>query len=193
MSTGRNLSAHGRGRGGTALTLALASALSLSSCIPATQSDDQAAREAELTIRSLMAAWESGDPEVIADLFRTDAVYDDFPNQHTYQGVQEIVGYVMALHDWADDVYFSVGDVHVTEAGAVAEWVFSAVQARPMGADVTVATGLEVVSNGVTIIELRDGRIVRAADYMDTQPIMLQLGGRLEMPGGSVIEMDVGR
>jgi len=28
---------------------------------------------------------------------------------------------------------------------------------------------------------------------MDMRPIMLQLGGRLEMPDGSVIEMDVGR
>ena len=78
----------------------------------------------------------------------------------------------------------------MTSDGAVAEWIFSAIQARPIGADVTVATGLEVVSNGVTVIQLDGDRIRRAADYMDTRPIMLQLGGRLEMPGGSVIEMD---
>ena len=34
----------------------------------------------------------------------------------------------------------------------------------------------------------RNARIIRAADYMDTAPMMLQMGGRLEMPGGSVIE-----
>ena len=44
--------------------------------------------------------------------------------------------------------------------------------------------------NGVTIIEMEGGRIIRAADYVDTLPMMLQLGGRVEMPGGGVIELD---
>ncbi len=181
------------GRGGRSLLLPLAACLTLAGCVAAGPSSEQRAREAELVIRSLMAAWESGDADLVADLFRPDAVYDDFPNQHTYQGTQEIVGYVMALHEWADDVYFNVGQVHVTQNGAVAEWVFSAVQARPIGTDVPVATGLEVVTNGVTVVELDGDRIVRAADYMDTRPVMLQLGGRLEMPGGSVIELPGGR
>ena len=172
------------------MSTVLVLALWCGACLPG--AGDQASRQAELTVRSLMAAWESGDADLVADLFRPDATYDDFPNQHTYQGTQEIVGYVLALHDWADDVYFNVGSVHVTETGAVAEWVFSAVQARPMGTDVTVATGREVVANGVTIIETDGERIVRAADYMDTGPVMLQLGGRLEMPGGTVIELPTG-
>jgi uncharacterized protein (TIGR02246 family) len=170
--------------------LTLLAVMTASACVPLGPSEDEAAREAELMVRSLIAGWESGDPAIIEELFRPDAVYDDFPNQHTYQGVQEIAGYVTALHDWADDVYFNVGDVHVTREGAVVEWVFSAVQARPIGSDVTVATGREVTVNGVTIIQIEDGLIVRAADYMDTQPLMLQLGGRLEMPGGSVIQLD---
>jgi steroid delta-isomerase-like uncharacterized protein len=162
-------------------------------CVPGARDDVPAAREAELTIRSLMAAWESGDAALVEDLFRPEATYDDFPNQHTYQGVEEIVGYVLAVHDWADDVYWNVGTVHVTESGAVAEWVFSAVQARPIGTRVPVATGREVVMNGITVIEVENGRIMRAADYMDTAPMMLQLGGRIELPGGSVIELDDGR
>lgn len=152
-----------------------------------------AAREAELAIRSLMAGWESGDIDLIEDLFLPQATYDDFPNQVTYQGLQEIVGYIVAVHDWGDDVYMNIGRVHASESGAVAEWVFSAVQNRPMGDFVSVATGREVVLNGVTIIEMRDGRILRAADYTDTAPMMLQLGGRIELPGGTVLELDDGR
>jgi uncharacterized protein (TIGR02246 family) len=159
-------------------------------CLPITPGDDQEALRAELAIRTLMAAWESADAAAIEELFWPDAIYDDYPNQHTHQGAQEIVEYVMALHACADDVYFNVGDVHVTRTGAVAEWIFSAVQARPMGADLTLATGLEVISNGVTIVELDRGRIRRAADYMDTRPIMLQLGGKIEMPGGGTVEGD---
>ncbi|MEM7417243.1 MAG: nuclear transport factor 2 family protein [Gemmatimonadota bacterium] len=167
--------------------------LALGACAQVGPSDDETAREAELTIRSLMAAWERGDQELLEELFWPEATYDDFPNQHTYQGVQEIIGYVDALHAWADDVLWNVGRVHVTESGAVAEWVFSAVQARPIGNQVSIGTGAEVVTNGVTIIELEGSRIIRAADYTDTAPMLLQLGSRIELPGGTVLELDDGR
>ncbi len=139
-------------------------------------------------MRSLMAAWERGDQELIEELFWPEATYDDFANQHTYQGTSEIVGYLLAVHEWADNVSWDVGRVHSTDGGAVGEWVFSGIQARPIGSDVPIASGAEVLNNGVTIIEIEGDRIIRAADYMDTAPMMLQMGGRLEMPGGSTIE-----
>ena len=171
----------------------LVTVAALAACAQLEPTPDQAAREAELTIRSLMTAWERGDVEMLQELFWPDAVYDDFPNQHTYQGLDEIVGYVGALHAWADDVLWNVGRVHITESGAVAEWIFSAVQARPMGTQLSVGTGAEVVTNGVTVIEIEGGRITRAADYMDTAPMLLQLGGRVEMPDGTTLEIDGGR
>lgn len=165
----------------------------LSSCIATGASDTEAANEAEVAIRSLMAAWERGDEALLQELFWPQATYDDFPNQHVHEGIQEIIDYVNAMHAWADDVYMSVGAVHVTANGAVAEWVFSGVQNRPLGNQVTVGTGREVVTNGVTIIELERGRIMRAADYFDTAPMLLQLGGRIELPGGTVLELNDGR
>ena len=167
--------------------------IALSGCQEASPDVSVAAREAELAIRSLMSAWESADTDLIVDLFWPQATYDDFPNQITYQGLEEIVGYITAVHNWGDDVYMSVGRVHVGETGAVAEWVFSAVQNRPMGEQVPIATGREVVLNGVTIIEMQDGRIIRAADYTDTAPMALQLGGRIEWPGETVLTLDDGR
>ena len=159
-------------------------------CIQTSASDTEALREAELTMRSLMSAFETADAALVEDLFWPQATYDDFPNQHSYQGIEEIVGYVTAVHEWADDVYMNVGDIHVSPGGAVAEWVFSGVQNRPLGDRVPVGTGREVVLNGVTIIEIQDGRILRAADYTDTGALMLQLGGRIELPGGAVIELE---
>ncbi len=173
--------------------LALAAcALFVAGCRPQTP---QAAgvRASELAIRTLMAAWESADTALILELFSPDATYDDFASQVTAEGPVEIVGYVTAVHAWGDDVYKSIGRVHASETGAVAEWVFSAVQNRPMGDQIPIVTGLEVVLNGVTIIEMRNGLIVRAADYFDTAPMVLQLGGRIELPGGRFIdEGDVG-
>lgn len=150
--------------------------------------EDERARTAEVTARSLMAAFETADTALVRDLFWPQATYDDFPDQHTYRGVEEIVEYVTGVHRWADDVLFNVGEVHVTADGAVVEWLFSAVQARPMGA-LSVGTGNEVVLNGVTVIELDGERIIRAADYTDSGAMWLQLGGRVELPDGTTLEL----
>lgn len=152
--------------------------------------DGAAERKSELVIRTLMAAMENADTAVVLDLFWPQATYDDYQNQTSHQGLEEILAYVTSVHEWGDDVYLNVGRVHASETTAVAEWVFSAFQNRPLGALVPEPTGREVVLNGVTIIELEGGRIVRAADYTDAAALMLQLGGRIELPGGQVVELD---
>jgi steroid delta-isomerase-like uncharacterized protein len=147
--------------------------------------------ENEITARTLMSVWETGEIDELARLFYGDAVYDDFPNQAQYRGLEEIAGYVTHLHDWADAVSVSVSEVHVSETGAVVEWVFSAVQDKPIGNQVPVATGREVLLNGVTILEIDGGRIRRAADYIDVLPMVLQLGAEVHMPGGSIVRLDL--
>lgn len=155
--------------------------------------ESPAAGQGEVAVRSLAAAIEAADTALIVDLFWPHASYDDFAAQHSYEGIDEIVGYLTEPHVWGDDVYKNVGRVHVTERGAVAEWVFSAVQNRPLGDLAPQGTGREVVLSGVTILEMENGRIIRAADYVDTQPLLLQLGARIELPGGRVIEQPAPR
>ena len=154
---------------------------------------EQAVSQNELIARSLVDAIQAADTATIVELFWPEATYDDYASQLQHRGTDEILGYLTSLHDWADDVYLNVGAVHVSATGAVAEWIFAGVQARPMGELVPVATGLEVTANGVTILEIDGGRIRRGADYMDTSSMLLQLGGRMELPGGSVLELDVPR
>ncbi|HET9950104.1 MAG TPA: nuclear transport factor 2 family protein [Longimicrobiales bacterium] len=143
----------------------------------------------ELLARSLLDALARADTAAIEELFWPDAVYDDYQAQLRYLGIQEIVGYVTSVHVWGDNVYVDVAAVHAGPESATAEWLLAAVQARPMGDLVPVVTNREVVLNGVTVIEVEGGRIRRAADYVDTAPIALQLGGRIEMPGGGVREL----
>jgi steroid delta-isomerase-like uncharacterized protein len=157
------------------------------SCSP---TEEQAVSQNEYLVRSLFDALQSADSATIVELFWPDATYDDFASQLQYRGTEEILGYVTSLHSWADDVYMNVGEVHVSERGAVAEWLFAGVQARPMGELVPVVTNREVVVNGVTIIEVDGGRIRRAADYTDTTPLLLQLGGRMTLPGGGAMELE---
>jgi ketosteroid isomerase-like protein len=157
------------------------------------QTQDQALQQNELLVLSLVDALQRADTAAIIEMFWPEATYDDYASQLQHRGIEEILGYVTSVHAWADDVYMNVGEVHASASGAVAEWLFAAVQARPMGDLVPEATGLEVQTNGVTIIEVDGGRIRRAADYMDTAPMFLQLGGRIELPGGGVMELDAPR
>ena len=147
--------------------------------------------ENEIVARTLMSIWETGEAQDLAGLFYGDAVYDDFPNQTQYRGLEEIAGYVAHVHDWADGVSMGVSEVHVSETGAVVEWVFSGVQDKPIGSRVPVATGREVLLNGVTILEIDAGRIRRAADYIDVLPLVLQLGAEVRLPGGSIMKLDL--
>ena len=144
----------------------------------------------QLVMELLATAIQEADTAVIVDLFRPEATYDDFAGQHTYEGVQEIVGYLTGSHQWGDDISMRLGQVHTGPGVIVGEWLFSAVQSRPIGDRVPVGTGREVVLNGVTILELAGQRIIRAADYTDNAPLALQLGGRIEFPGGGVLELD---
>ena len=148
--------------------------------------DQSGSSEGEFTIQLLATAIATADTAVFLDLFWPEATYDDFAGQQTHQGIQEIVAYLTAAHGWGDDVYMNLGRVHATASGAVGEWVFSAIQTRPIGDRVPISTGREVVFNGVTIIEMEGGRIMRGADYVDGVPLITQLGGRIEFPGGGI-------
>ena len=172
------------------IVVLLAGALLAGSCTGGTA--DPATARNELLVLTLLDAQQSADTATITELFWSDAVYDDYASQLQYRGTQEIVGYVTSVHGWADDVYINAGEVHASPAGAVAEWLFAGVQARPIDGYLPEVTNREVVLNGVTIIEVEGGRIRRAADYSDTAPLALQLGGRIELPGGHVLELDEG-
>lgn len=165
--------------------------ITLSGCVPAAEGPSQLTIESEITARTLMSLLGSADSETVADLFYPDAVYDDFPNQTQYRGIEEIAGYVNHVHDWASGVDIGVLAVHASETSATVEWVFSGIQDQPIGSRVPVATGREVVLNGVTILEMDNGRIRRAADYLDGLSLVLQLGSEVRLPGGSIMKLDL--
>jgi ketosteroid isomerase-like protein len=173
-----------------ALPAALALALAGAACAPGGAGPSQAEAENEFAVRTLVGMVASADATEVAGLFHPDAVYDDYANQHQYRGMQEIAGYISGGTRWATAVTMDVMAVHVFPTGAVAEWVFTGIQDRPIGSFLPMVTGREVVLNGVTIIQMEDGRIRRAADYMDGLPLVLQLGGEVRMPGGGVLRQE---
>ena len=169
----------------------LALVLLTAACAQRTSEPSPIVKENELTANLLMNAFETGDVSQLGSLFFPSAYYDDYSSARQYRGLEEISGYVRSLQDWANSIIMSVDKVHAWEGGAVVEWTLSAVQDKPIPGRVTEATGHEIVVNGVTILEISNHRITRAADYMDNLNMMLQLGGELHMPGGLVIKNEV--
>lgn len=146
-------------------------------------------KENESLARILMKDFESGDVSNLGGMFYPTAVYDDYSSQNEYQGLREISGYVQSLQTWANSISVDVTAVHPSETGATVEWTLNAVQERPIPGRINVATGNQVQVNGVTVIEVSNHLITRAADYVDDLGMMLQLGGTLTMPGGTVLKL----
>jgi steroid delta-isomerase-like uncharacterized protein len=163
--------------------LSVVATLAMVACT--TSQSSAAQKQNEVIARQIMAIWQTGDTSAVFDLFRPDAVYDDFPQQQQYQGIEEIIGHLTSLQSWATNISMDVGEVHAGPTSAVAEWTLSLVQDRPMGNLVPMATNKSVVISGVTVFEIQRGEVTRAADYWDASQLAIQLGGKVVFPGGA--------
>lgn len=180
----------GRGRSraghGALLVLCLTSAAG-ASCGPG---DDPAATLAETRIVELLEMRRTGNVARAAEVFDPVAVYEDYPNQVEYRGLPEIAEYLVGTHQWAGGVFLDVTRVHAAEDWAVAEWVLAGEQNAPFPGVADSATYRSFRLEGVTVVELERGMVVRAADYADMMPLVLGLGGSVTLPSGEVIRGD---
>ena len=123
----------------------------------------------------------SQDYDGLPELFSDDAVYTAPAGRHEGRD---------GIRSWFDGWAESFSDVRfvsslVVEQGdaVVAEWVWRARHTGPLtmpGGSSVPATGNVMEFPGVTILRVRDGRIVAARDYQDQLGSMIQLG---LMPG----------
>lgn len=160
-------------------------ALAVVGCAP---SPDQPDARGRYLIESLIFARQTADTALLEEIFLPDATYDDYPSQVEYRGIEEIVGFLTSVHDWGDDVYLTLGNVRTGPEVVVGEWFLAAVQTRPVPDLVTTSSNRDVTINGITLVETDGGRISRAADYWDRSTFLLDIGGRIELPDGTVIE-----
>jgi ketosteroid isomerase-like protein len=109
------------------------------------------------------AAWERGDPDALADLFTEDGVLEDPLKPGTIVGREPIREQsrpaVAALRDCRITVK------HLLERGAIGlcEGYFAASLAE---------SGGRLDFPFSALVEMRDGRIRRLAEYFDTRPLI---------------------
>lgn len=146
------------------------------------------AEAAERLGRELMAIWQSGETAALAGIVAPEAVYEENVRGQRFVGVDGFAGYVGHVHRWASEVEMRIDRVTVGNGHAHFEWRFRAVQSGPLGDLVPDPTRRRVEVRGATLVETRDGRIVRAADHLDGLGFVLSLGARIALPGGRVLE-----
>lgn len=114
-------------------------------------------------VRALLRGWETGDPDMVANLFAEDGVFDDPLQPRRRVGPRDIreacAGGMSKLSSCRIPV------LHLVERGdvALAEGVFEAVLA---------AGGARFEFPFALVLELRDGKVARVAEYFDTRTLV---------------------
>ncbi len=144
---------------------------------------------AETQGRALLKIWENGKVEDLELIMSANSVYEAAQQNHSYEGLDEVKTYVGHVALFAKDLKIEVVSVNSANSIATFEWIMTGIQDRPIPGRVTVPTNKEFMVKGVTLVEVEGGLITKATDYMDVLGFVIQLGGKVEFPGGVVLEM----
>jgi steroid delta-isomerase-like uncharacterized protein len=158
----------------------------ISSC--STNSNEQKYQDSKILIEKLTKFWDSGDLEMIDELFVDECVYEDVPDQTSYQGKDEVKGFLGELFEWSSDLKISYTNKYYGDDWAIVEWIWSGTQTGDIRGLIK-STGKEYSIRGTTIIELKRGKIKRLSDYYNSGRFLYQLGVKFVFPSGEILEM----
>jgi steroid delta-isomerase-like uncharacterized protein len=133
--------------------------------------DAQAASPAQNSVaQKWIDGWNSSDPQKLVDAFTPDGFYQDVPSDSHYKGSAELRELHKFFHDAVGGLYVKLVAAHVSGGHGTIEWIFG-------GTDVGLfKTGKPFSIPGVSVIEVRNGRISRNLDYYDMASIMKPVG-----------------
>lgn len=114
--------------------------------------------------------WNAADPGLLVETFTPDAIYEDVAFGIKKKGSAELREQHKSDHDDVGGFYVKLVASHVADGHGTIEWVYG-------GKDVGLfKTGKPFEVRGVSVVEVRGGRISRNLDYYDAATIMKQVG-----------------
>jgi steroid delta-isomerase-like uncharacterized protein len=117
-----------------------------------------------------IAGWNSHDPDKMLPLFTDDVLYEDVAFSEVSHGRAEVRKFVVAEIEGVPDLELKLLRSDIHDGHGTIEWTFS-------GTDKDVfKTGKKFSVRGVSVIDLRDGKIFRNVDFYDAATIMRQVG-----------------
>jgi steroid delta-isomerase-like uncharacterized protein len=154
-------------------TLLLCGALPLAAACNPT-AEDRSLRELESLIDRLNAAWNAKDAEAIESLFAADAVHEDVTSGSVRRGVSAVRALFTETWRAIPDVRTQVVRVIGQEDWAAWEWTMTATHTGDFPN--LPATGRRFTLVGVSIMQVKDGKILSQRDYYDQASFLRQVG-----------------
>jgi steroid delta-isomerase-like uncharacterized protein len=133
------------------------------------------ASDVERMIKDLYVDWNSHDPEKAVSFYTDDCVLENLATGEVCHGKNEVKAIVKRMSTDYPDFRFESKSCFASGNWAASEWVMtgththSSVPAMP-------ATGKRFSVRGVSILELRKGKISRETEYWNLADLMQQLG-----------------
>jgi steroid delta-isomerase-like uncharacterized protein len=121
-------------------------------------------------IEQALAAWSSHDPERVVSFYTDDVVYEDVPLGLTKSGKEELRQFAISTFRLSPDITFEVNSTRVSNGHGVAEVTMHGTDKE------FLKTGKTFSVRGVSVFEIRGGKISRDRDYYDVATIMRQVG-----------------
>jgi steroid delta-isomerase-like uncharacterized protein len=117
-----------------------------------------------------IAAWNSHNPDKMLPLFTNDIVYEDVAFGEVSHGSAELRKFAASEFEGVPDLELKLVRADIHSGHGTIEWMFS-------GTDKDVfKTGKKFSVRGVSVIDMRDGKISRNLDFYDVATIMRQVG-----------------
>jgi steroid delta-isomerase-like uncharacterized protein len=118
----------------------------------------------------LIAAWNSHSPDKMVPLFTDDIFYEDVAFGEISHGSAELRKFAASEFAGVPDLELKLVRASIHDGHGTVEWTFS-------GTDKDVfKTGKKFSVRGVSVIDVRDGKISRCQDFYDVSTIMRQVG-----------------
>ncbi len=118
----------------------------------------------------LIAAWNSHSPDKMVPVFTDDIFYEDVAFGEVSHGSAELRKFAVSEFEGVPDLELKLVRANVQGGHGTVEWMFS-------GTDKDVfKTGKKFSVRGVSVIDVRDGKISRCLDFYDVAGIMRQVG-----------------
>ncbi len=117
-----------------------------------------------------IAAWNSHNPDKMLPLFTDDIFYEDVAFGEVSYGSAELRKFFLSELEGVPDLELKLLRSNIHGGHGTIEWMFS-------GTDKDVfKTGKKFSVRGVSVIDMRGGKISRNLDFYDSATIMRQVG-----------------
>jgi len=159
-------------------------ALMLLLCTSASCQNETANTKADDEIKSLLdkgvIIWNKGDLSIADEIYSPEFVYHHLNIYEDRTGIDTFKEFVASIRTTYPDFFVVFENTFIEGEWATAQWTISGTNTGPRG-DLP-PTGKKMKVSGVTIYQIKDGKVVEEWVYYNQGAILKQLGYTLNPP-----------